>query len=162
MFGYYLMSITSFKDCRGWERCCLYMRYKVSYQLHNITSTHKAHDRDSEKSYSPSGTRKKYDTGFITSSLLQIRALIQVTLPHSLTSSQGPSEDQFPVKSPAPPLASAPVGILGSWPLPPPPGRCWYGCGFERLLVGQLEGIQRETRLFSDCYIHRILNTNYF
>lgn len=79
--------------------------------------------------------------------------LIQVTLPHSLTSSQGQSEDQFLVKSPAPPLASAPGGILGSWPLPPPPGLCWYGCGCEQLLVGQLEGISRETVLLSESHV---------
>lgn len=89
---------------------------------------------------------RKYDTVFITpSSLQQTSTFISVTLPHSLTSSQGQSEDQFLLKSPAPPLASAPAGILGSWPLPPPPGRCWYDCGSERLLVGQLEWIKKWT-----------------
>lgn len=125
----------------------------VSYQLHNIASTHyKMYDgRDSKGS---SVTGEKYDIEFITSSsLLQMSTLIQVTLPHSLTSSQGQSGDQFLVKSPAPPLASAPGGILGSWPLPPPPGLCWYGCGCEQLLVGQLEGISRETALLSESYI---------
>lgn len=74
-----------------------------------------------------------------------------MTLPHSLTSSQAQSEGQFLVKSPAPPLASAPAGILGSWPLPPPPGRCWYDCGCGRLLVGRAgENLQNGPLLFSE------------
>ncbi len=85
-------------------------------------------------------------------------ALIQVTLPHSLTSSQGQSEDQFLERSPAPPLAAAPVWIPGSWPLPPPPGQCWYGCGYEQLLVGQLEKMIEETLLLCDCCIQKTKN----
>lgn len=115
-------------------------------------------DTHSKTFCSPSMTGKNMDIE--SSSPLQMSTLIQVTLPHSLTSSQGQSEDQFLVKSPAPPLASAPVGILGSWPLPPPPGQCWYGYGYERLLVGQLEGISREPLLFSGCYIQKTLNNN--
>lgn len=94
------------------------------------TKRNKPQDDDSEESRSPLVTQGNYDIEFIT-------PLIPVTLPHSLTSSQARSEGQFLVKSPAPPLASAPAGILGSWPLPPPPGRCWYDCGYERLLVGR-------------------------
>lgn len=106
------------------------------------TKHNKIHDTDSL----PFTDWRKYDTEFITpSSLQQTSTLISVTLPHSLTSSQGQSEDQFLLKSPAPPLASAPAGILGSWPLPPPPGRCWYDCGSERLLVGRLEWIKKWT-----------------
>lgn len=118
-------------------------------------------DTNSREVLLPFSDRKKYGIEFITSSsLLQMSTLIQVTLPHSLTSSQGHSEDLFLVKSPAPPLASAPVGTLGSWPLPPPPGLCWYGCGYEQLLVGGLEGISREPLLFSDSYIQRTLSNN--
>lgn len=65
-----------------------------------------------------------------------------MTSPHSLTSFQGQSEDQFPEKSPGPPLASAPAGTLGSWPLPPPPGRGWYGCGYELVDRGLLKRVE--------------------
>lgn len=61
--------------------------------------------------------------------------LILMALPHSLTSSQGCSEDWLQVKSPAPPLASAPAVILGSWRLSPPPGICCYDCDCETLQV---------------------------
>lgn len=137
--------ISSFKDGR---RQILHQTHFLFVFLINCktllarTKHNKMHDTDSL----PFSDWRKYDTVFITpSSLQQTSTLISVTLPHSLTSSQGQSEDQFLLKSPAPPLASAPAGILGSWPLPPPPGRCWYDCGSERLLVGQLEWIKKWT-----------------
>lgn len=60
---------------------------------------------------------------------------ILFTLPHSLTSYQGHSEDWLQVKSPALPRPSAPAGILGSWHLTPPPGICCYDCDCETLQV---------------------------
>lgn len=127
-------------------------RFLINYIILLAHTQHTA--KYMAKSSPPSLTGKKYGTEFITSSSgLQISTLIQVTLPHSLTSSRGQSEDQFLVKSPAPPLASAPVETLGSWPLPPPPGLCWYGCGFEQLLVGGLEGISKKPLLSWDCSI---------
>lgn len=108
----------------------------------------------------PSTTGENFMTpNFITSStLLRMSTLIQIPLPHSLTSSQGQSEGQFPVKSPALPLASPLVWTLGSWPLSPPPGLCWYGCDYERLL-GRT-GVSQEVVLFSECNIQRSLNNN--
>lgn len=52
------------------------------------------------------------------------------------------------MKLPAPPLVPAPVGTLGSWPLPPPPGLCWNGSGFEQMLVGGLKETGKGTVLF--------------
>lgn len=67
-----------------------------------------------------------------------------MALPHSLTSSQGRSEDWLPVKSPAPPLASAPAAILGSCRLSPPPGICCYGCDCETLRVHRVALLNKE------------------
>lgn len=104
---------------------------KMSYDMFNIRykylycQTLQAYTQQKARHRLQVSDWRKYDTEFITpSSVQQKGTLIPVALPHSLTSSQGQSEDQFLVKSPAPPLASAPAGILGSWPLPPPPGRC--------------------------------------
>lgn len=103
--------------------------------LHN-TARAQTDEASSRKDYLPSLIGKKN---------IILNLFHQIILPHSLTSSQGQSEDHFPMKLPAPPLAPAPVGTLGSWPLPPPPGLCWYGSGFELMLVGGLKEMGKET-----------------
>lgn len=82
---------------------------------------------------------------------------ILITLPRSLTSSQGHSEDWLQVKSPAPPLAAAPARILGSWRLSPPPGICCYGCDCETLEVHRAALWMKETTVIW-CYMQKMLN----